>query len=331
MNASSRGTVLLTGATGFVGRHVHGPLVEAGWDVRCSTRDVAAARARWPDREWVRLEQQDVDSVERALEGCDAALYLMHGMASHSDDFRQAEIQQAESFSVAAARAGLRRIIYLGGVAADVDPSDHLKSREEVGAALRAGGVPTFELRASMIVGDGSLSWLIVRDLAARLPVMIVPRWLRSRTEPVSIHDICIALVGSLELEGAGSEWFDVPGPEALSMREILARTAAALGVRVPLMVQVPFLSPKLSSHWVRLVTRAEWSVAREVVVGLKTDLLAQDDRFWALIGHPERQTFDEAARIAVEEERMRPPLKGVWGRIERTLGWVATATGGRA
>jgi uncharacterized protein YbjT (DUF2867 family) len=327
VNVPSRGTVLLTGATGFVGRHVHEPLKEAGWTVRCTTRDVLSAQARWPDREWVRLDTKDAKSVEQALQGCDAALYLIHGMASLAEDFRRAEVHQAKTFSAAAARARLKRIVYLGGVAADVDPSDHLKSREEVGEALRAGDVPTIELRASMIVGDGSLSWLIVRDLAARLPVMILPSWLQSRTEPVSIQDICIALARSLELEISGSEWFDVPGPEVLSGREILARTAIAVGLRKPLMIQVPFLSPRLSSHWVRFVTRAEWSVAREVVVGLKTDLIARDDRFWSLIEHPERQSFDQAVHNALKGERARPPLQGAWAWIERALVQIATLT----
>ena len=316
--------MLLTGATGFVGRHVHAPLTDAGWQVRCTTRDVSSARARWPDRTWVRLDVQDAASVEHALQGCDAAFYLIHGMASRDEDFRQAEIRQAEQFAEAAARAGLKRVVYLGGVATDEDPSDHLRSREEVGEALRAGDVPTIELRASMIVGHGSLSWLIVRDLAARLPVMILPRWLKSRTEPVSIGDICVALVRSLELELSRSVWFDVPGPEVLSGREILERTAEALGVGQPLMIEVPLLSPRLSSHWVRFVTRADWSVAREIVVGLKTDLLAQDDRFWSLIDHPVRQRFDEAAREALEEEREQPPLTGPWAWVERALLWIA-------
>jgi hypothetical protein len=156
---------------------------------------------------------------------------------------------------------------------------------------------------------------------------MILPSWLQSRTEPVSIQDICIALVRSLELEISGSEWFDVPGPEVLSGREILARTAIAVGLRKPLMIQVPFLSPRLSSHWVRFVTRAEWSVAREVVVGLKTDLIARDDRFWSLIEHPERQSFDQAVHSALEGERARPPLQGAWAWIERALVRIATPT----
>jgi uncharacterized protein YbjT (DUF2867 family)/membrane protease YdiL (CAAX protease family) len=314
-------TVLLTGATGFVGRHVYDALVAAGWSVRCATRDVGSAEGRWPDRTWVTLSASDPESVRSALEGCDAALYLIHGMASHAEDFRQAEILQAKAFAAEAEAAGLNRIVYLGGVAApDDDASEHLRSREEVGEALRAGGVPTVELRASMIVGEGSLSWLIVRDLAARLPLMILPSWLKSRTEPVAIDDVVVALVRSLDMEISDSEWFDVPGPEVLSGREILERTATALGVGAPVMIQVPFLSPGLSSHWVRFVTRADWSVAREIVVGLKTDLIARDDRFWALIDHEARLTFDAAARKTLEDEAKGPPLRGFWGGVERLL-----------
>jgi len=316
-----RPTVLLTGATGFVGRNVHDTLIEAGWRVRCATRDVAAAEARWPDRDWTTLSVSDRESVRDALEGCDAALYLIHGMASHGEDFRKAEVLQAQTFASEAEAAGLDRIVYLGGVAAPrEDASEHLLSREEVGETLRAGAVPTVELRASMIVGEGSLSWLIVRDLAARLPLMILPTWLKSRTEPVAIEDVVVALARSLEMEISGSECFDVPGPEVLSGREILERTATALGVGAPVMIRVPFLSPGLSSHWVRFVTRADWSVAREIVIGLKTDLIARDDRFWGVIDHETRLTFDDAARRTLDAEAKRPPLRGFWGGLERVL-----------
>lgn len=314
-------TVLLTGATGFVGRATFAGLERAGWRVRCATRDAARAAAQWPERHWVTLDVADPESTARALDGCEAALYLVHGMSAPAGDFRREERDQAETFARAAERAGLRRIVYLGGVVAPgADASEHLRSRQEVGEALRAGRVSAVELRASMIIGHGSLSWLIVRDLAARLPIMVLPRWLESRTQPVAIGDVTVALERSLDLAVEGSAWFDVPGPETLSGRTILERTAAVLGARKPIMIEVPFLSPRLSSHWVRFVTRAEWSVAREVVVGLKTDLLAHDDRFWALIGHTQRLTFDEAARIAVADELRDGPVPGVWGVVERML-----------
>lgn len=313
-------TVLLTGATGFVGRHAWPGLLASNGSVRCLTRDAAAAARRWPGREWVGGDVGDEASIARALEGCEAALYLVHGMAAGAADFRRAEVEQAERFLRAAERAGVRRIVYLGGVAAPNDPSEHLRSREEVGEALRSGRVTAVELRASMIIGHGSLSWLIVRDLAARLPMMVLPRWLESRTQPVAIDDVVAALLGALDAPFEESAWFDVPGPEILSGREILERTAAVLGVRRPLMIEVPLLTPRLSSHWVRFVTRAEWSVAREIVVGLKDDLLARDDRFWGIIGHRELVDFDEAARRALAAERAEGPVPGPWGVVERVL-----------
>ena len=140
---SPSSTVLLTGATGFVGRNVHDALVEAGWRVRCATRTVAAAKARWPSREWVTLSVSDPNSVRAALAGCDAAIYLIHGMATHGEDFRQAEVRHARTFAAEAEAAGLNRIVYLGGVAApSEEASEHLLSREEVGEALRAGPFP---------------------------------------------------------------------------------------------------------------------------------------------------------------------------------------------
>jgi uncharacterized protein YbjT (DUF2867 family) len=243
-------------------------------------------------------------------------------MASPGGDFHREEIAQAETFLRAAENAGVRRIIYLGGVVAESeDASEHLRSREAVGETLRSGLVSTIELRASMIIGHGSLSWLIVRDLAARLPLMILPRWLKSRTEPVAIDDIVAALLGALGAQVENSAWFGVPGPEILSGREILERTADVLGVRRPLMIQVPLLSPQLSSHWVRFVTRADWSVAREVVVGLTEDLLSPDARFWELIGHSILLDFGEAARRALAEERREAPISGPWGAVPSVSG----------
>ena len=323
------GRVLLTGATGFVGCAAHPALVAAGWDVRCMTRDADRARARAPGRAWVTGDVSDEDSTARALAGCDAALYLVHGMATGGESFHAREVAQAERFARAAASAGVKRVVYLGGVApAGPHASEHLRSRLDVGAVLRAGAVPAVELRASMIVGHGSLSWVIVRDLAARLPVMVLQRWLTSRTEPVAIDDVVAALVGALSMPLAASACFDLPGPEALSGREILEHTAKILGLRHPRMLEVPFLTPKLSSWWVRLVTRADWSIAREIVLGLTDDLLARDERFWSLIGHSARLSFDEAARRALAAEQRDGPIAGPWGALERAL---APAARGRA
>jgi uncharacterized protein YbjT (DUF2867 family) len=315
--SSSQGMLLLTGATGFVGRATVPALHTRGWRVRGLTRDAARARAREPGLEWVQGDVSDPDACARALDGCRAAVYLVHSIGA-SADYQGQEVRAAETFAAAAAAAGVERVVYLGGVAPGGEGSEHLRSRLEVGAALRSGTVRTIELRASMIVGAGSLSWLIVRDLAARLPVMVLPRWLRSRTEPVAIDDVVIALARGLEIPLEANAWFDVPGPDVLSGKEILDETARAMGLGRPHTIDVPLLTPNLSSLWVRFVTRADWQVAREIVVGLAEDLLARDDRYWHLIDHPRLQTFPTAARRALDAERQGAPMRGAWAALER-------------
>lgn len=310
--------VLLTGASGFVGRRLHPLLVEHGWSVRCLARDAEKARAAFPEREWIEGNVNDPPSLAKALLGCEAAFYLVHEMGAASD-FAEREAAAAHNFAREAHAAGLARIVYLGGVlpASDSVSSEHLRSRARVGEILRQGPVPVLELRASMIIGPGSLSYVIVRDLAARLPFMILPRWLDSRTEPVAVDDVLIALLRGLEIQLPGPAAFDLPGPEILSGREILLRTAAALGLRRPAFVRVPILTPRLSSLWVRFVTRAEWRVAREIVVGLTDDLLARDRSYWDLIGHRELAPFDDAVRAA---EAGQERSKGVWSTMERLM-----------
>lgn len=313
-------SLLLTGATGFVGGAARLALARKGWRLRCLTRDAARAKKRDPTLDWVQGDVADAASCAQALKGCQAAVYLVHGIGE-GVDYHGHEVMAAATFSKAAAAAGVERIVYLGGVAPVGKGSDHLRSRLDVGEALRAGSVKTIELRASMIVGHGSLSWLIVRDLTARLPFMVLPRWLKSRTQPVAIDDVVVALVRAIELPLGASAWFDIPGPVTLSGKDILKETAEVMGLRHPRMIEVPLLSPRLSSHWVRFVTRAQWSVAREVVVGLTEDLLARDDHFWELIGHSHRCSFAEAAKRALDAERGDHRVQGAWGAIERARG----------
>jgi uncharacterized protein YbjT (DUF2867 family) len=317
--------LLLTGATGFVGGAVRPALAAAGWRVRCLTRDATGARRRAPTVDWVQGDVGDATSCASALVGCRAALYLVHGIGE-GPDYHEHEVAAAAKFSQAAAAAGLERIVYLGGVAPAGAGSEHLRSRLDVGAALRSGGTKTVELRASMIVGHGSLSWLIVRDLAARLPFMVLPRWLKSRTQPVAIDDVVFALERALALPLEGSASFDLPGPDVLSVKEILEETGRVMGLGHPRMLELPLLSPRLSSWWVRFVTRAKWSVGREVVVGLADDLLAHDERFWELVGHARRQPFAQAARQALAAERLEGPVPGAWGFVERARGLRTTA-----
>jgi uncharacterized protein YbjT (DUF2867 family) len=258
----------------------------------------------------VALDLRHPGAVASALAGVRAAFHLVHGMASAREDYAEEERLGAAALAREAARAGVERIVYLGGVAPRESPSKHLASRLAVGEILRSGQVPALELRASMIVGAGSASWRIIRDLALRLPAMILPAWAESRTCPVAIDDVVRALVDALDLPLGESAWYDVPGPETLTMREIMERTAALRGRRIPAL-RVPFPSPRLSSLWLKLVSDADWRIVRELVLGLAHDLLPRDDRYWTLTRHGPRIGFDEAARRALAAD---PPQQGVRG-----------------
>ena len=295
--------VLLTGATGFVGSHLHPVLTRAGFDVCGATRQPERAERRFPGREFCRLEMGARESIADALAGFDAAVYLVHGMAGGEGDYVEAERRMAANFLAEAERAGVTRIVYLGGMPPAGEPSRHLRSRLATGEVLRGGSVSTLELQASMIIGRGSESWQIVRDLALRLPVMVLPRWLEHRTQPIAIDDVTAGLAHALTLERRDSAAYPLPGPETLSGREILDRVAELRGMR-PRIIEVPIVTPHLSSYWIQLVTRANKHVAAELVEGLTSDLVAEGPGFWALMPEHELVPFDEAARRALAEEQ---------------------------
>jgi len=320
-----RARILLTGAGGFIGRHLHAPLAAAGFEVRCLSRRPEEARRRWPEWTWVGGDVGDPASLDAALVGCAAAYYLVHGMASHRADWADEELRWAEDFAEAAGRAGVGRLVYLGGVAPQGEPSAHLRSRLATGEVLRTGPVPCLELRAGMIVGAGSASWTIVRDLAARLPAMVLPAWLAHRSEPVAVDDVVGALVAGARVALPRSAWWDLPGPEPLSGSEVLRRVAAVLG-RAPLLLRVPLVTPRLSSHWIRLVTRADFGVARELVAGLTSDLLAVRPGYWAAAGLPPPLALEEAARRALAEEA--GTISAVGRAAERLAGLLTPRSG---
>ena len=307
-------TVLVTGATGFVGRALLPALASAGFAVRATTRDLDRATPA-PGIEWVKCNVERPVEVERALAGVDAVFFLVHAMGSGAGDYAETERRVAEQLSAAAARAGVSRIVYLGGVAPRSDPSEHLQSRLAVGEVLRAGTVPTLELRASMIIGNGSASWQIVRDLAMRLPAMLLPSWTASRTCPIALEDVVVALVRGLDLPLTESAWYDIPGPDIVSGRQILSKIAALRGRRVP-GLPVPFLSVSLSSWWLKLVTRADFSLARELVLGFKGDLLPEDERYWSAIDYTPKWSFERAAEQALADETEEASFRGAAARV---------------
>ncbi len=317
VNANSQ-RILVTGATGFVGRALIPALLAEGYTLRATSRRPAAGRPI--DRlEWVTCDVSRRADLDRAMEGIDAVFFLVHAMGGGAHDYADTERRTAVEVREAAARAGVKRLVYLGGVAPAGEASEHLKSRLAVGELLRAGPVPTVELRASMIVGAGSASWQIVRDLAMRLPAMLLPSWTASRTCPIALEDVVVALVRALELPLPKSAWYDLPGPEVVSGRQILSTIAALRGRRVP-SVPVPFLSVSLSSWWLKLVTRADFSLARELVLGFKGDLLPTDARYWAEIDYEPKWRFEDAARKALASERFEFGLRAVAGTLEEAV-----------
>ncbi|HKO51225.1 MAG TPA: NAD(P)H-binding protein [Polyangiaceae bacterium] len=302
MSSSSGTSTLVTGATGFIGRALINALLARGEPVIALSRRPVGSESNEPGVTWRVCDLLSPEALPTAFAGVRVAYYLVHSMGSGRSGYRQLEHRSAEAFVAAAAAADVERIVYLGGPAPPGRPSEHLRSRLEVGEILRSGPVPAVELRASMVIGNGSASWRIVRDLAMRLPIMVLPRWLSSRTRPVALTDVITALIGAARLPLEQSAWFDVPGPDTVSGQQILERIAAIRGRRF-LAVKVPLLTPQLSALWLKLVTRADFSVARELVQGLKDDLLPKDDRIWGLIGHTHLLSFDDAARRALASE----------------------------
>lgn len=292
-----RGVALVTGANGFIGRALVPCLVARGYRVTAATRNSAPPEAA-PGVQWRTCDLLQPSSLGAACAGARVAYFLVHSMGAGSN-YAELDRRAARLFASAAADAGVERIVYLGGPAPRGEPSEHLRSRLEVGEILRSGPVPTVELRASMVIGDGSASFQIVRDLAERLPIMVLPRWLASRTRPVALFDVVEALLAAAELPLESSQWFDIPGPEVLTGQQILERIAQLRGKRF-LAIRVPLLTPRLSALWLRLVTRANFSLARELVQGLHEDLLPLDERFWRLAGHTRLLSFDDAAQRAM-------------------------------
>lgn len=293
--------VLLTGATGFVGRALYPQLIASGFTVICASRDPARARKRLPGRTFVRMDVTDFESIFAAMQGCDAAVYLVHSMADDRN-YARTEYRSAQLFARAAQQARLSRIVYLGGIQPQGKASRHLRSRMRTGEALRSQTTSVIELQASMIIGAGSESWRIVRDLAARLPIMLLPRWLDSRTQPIYIDDVTAAIARALVVDVAGSRAYALPGPDTLTARDIVLRTSELLGRR-PRSLRVPVVTPGLSSRWIALVTRAQREIVSQLVEGLRSDLVASDSGFWALMPEHRRVPFEDAARRALRAE----------------------------
>ena len=289
-------TVLVSGASGFIGSHVAARLVEEGYRVRAMTRH---PRDYHGAGEPIEADVSDPRSLAAAFAGVDVAYYLIHSLGS--DDFAQRDADAARNFAAAAATAHVERIIYLGGLGAnDGKLSAHLRSRREVEKILRSGPVPVTVLRAAVVIGHGGISWEMTRQLAQRLPAMVTPRWVRTRTQPIALPDAVRYLVGVLEPAEARGGTYEIGGPEVLRYIDMLQRVAEIRGSRLPNLT-VPLLTPRLSSAWLRFVTDVDPATARNLVDSMTTEVVVHDDAITRLVpGTP--IGYDDAVRLALAD-----------------------------
>ena len=270
---------LVTGATGYIGGRLVPELLDAGHDVRVLVRDEAKARAHlWAnDVEIAVGDATEVDDVRSSLRGVDVAYYLLHSIGT-GGDFADTERRIASTFADAAADAGVQRIVYLGGmVPEDEELSEHLRSREQVGNVLLSSGVPTAVLQAGIVIGSGSASFEMLRYLTERLPVMVTPRWVHSRIQPIAVRDVLRYVVGCADLPHDVNRSFDIGGPDVLTYLEMMQGYAKVAELPRRRVLPVPVLSPWLSSHWVGLITPVPAALARPLVESLRNTVVAAD------------------------------------------------------
>jgi uncharacterized protein YbjT (DUF2867 family) len=293
---------LVFGASGYIGSNLVPALLAAGHQVRASARNVEVLEARgWTGVDLVRADALDSGSLSRALTGVDTAYYLVHSMAA-GHDFAAIDRLAAENFARAAASAGVRRIVYLGGLIPPNPRSQHLRSRAETGDVLRRFPVPVIEVRAGMIIGPGSAAYEVIRDLVNHLPLMTTPSWVRSLSTPIALEDLLAYLVAIPDTAAAAGGTFDAGGPDAVTYEDIMRCYGRLVGRRVRI-IAVPALTPRLSSYWLRFVTSVPTSVARALVEGLEHDFLADDAALRRLV--PRRlMTPEESIRAAIEADR---------------------------
>ena len=302
MIQADRRIVLITGATGYVGGRLVSRLQNSSVIVRCMARNPLYLADRvGPDVQLVRADVTNAATLEAALQGVDSAYYLVHALAA-TGDFESTELIGARNFAAAAKAAGVKRIIYLGGLGgAGSAKSAHMRSRHAVGDVFRASGVPTLELRASIIIGPGSLSFDLIRSLVRRLPIMVVPKWVRVKAQPIAIYDVLDYLVQAVDIPMKESTVYEIGGREELSYLDLMKRYGEIAGIR-RLYINVPFLTPWLSSLWLNLVTPLFAKVGRKLIDSIRVASVVTDDR--ALRDFAVRpMDVSEAIRRAQEEE----------------------------
>ncbi len=301
---------LVTGATGYVGGRLVRELVSAGYEVRVLARHPEKLRDfPWADQiEVVIGDAGNADDVRTAMEGMDIAYYLLHSL-QEGPSLEHEESRIATNFAEQAKNSSLKRIIYLGGLAPEIPMekmSPHMRSRVEVGTILRASGIPTIELRAAVIIGSGSASFEMLRYLTERLPAMITPRWVRTKTQPIAVRDVLRYLVACASLPPEVSRTFDIGGPDVLTYQQMMQRYAAVAGLPPRIILPINLLSPQLSSHWVSLVTPVPRAIARPLVQSLRHPAVCHESDIKAFIPDPPQGLlpFDKAVELALTRIR---------------------------
>ncbi|MHB8120953.1 MAG: NAD(P)H-binding protein [Desulfuromonadaceae bacterium] len=294
-------TVLITGASGFIGRLLTQALLSEELQLRCMVRKSAAPTDR--AIEVVHADLLEPATLPAAMAGVDTAFYLVHAMAGGRAGFERRDREAAENFVRAAEKAGIRRVIYLGGLGETGDDlSEHLKSRLEVADILRAGKFATTFLRAAIIIGAGGASFEMVKALVERLPVMITPRWVTTRCQPIAVTDVISYLVGCLKDERTAGRTFDIGGPDVITYKEMMERFGRIRG-RSLYILPVPVLTPRLSSYWVGFITPVPPSVSMPLIEGLRNEVVCREHAIRELI--PLQLTsYDDAVRRALGAEQ---------------------------
>jgi uncharacterized protein YbjT (DUF2867 family) len=298
---------LVTGATGYIGGRLVPELLSRGYEVRCAARSPERLRDHpWSGRvETVRADLTDADDTRRALEGVDVAYYLIHALGT-GRDFGDTDRRAARTFARAAREAGVGRIVYLGGLEPSGEAgqvSEHLRSRGEVGDILLESGVPTAVLRAAVVIGSGSFSFEMMRYLTERLPVMVTPRWVRCRIQPIAVRDALRYLAECAALPPDVSRSFDIGGSDVLTYEQMMRRYAGIAGLRPRHIRPLTLLTPRLSSLWIGLVTPVPGAVARPLIDSLRHDVVCREHDIAAYVPDPPEGLvgFDRAVRLALE------------------------------
>ena len=305
--------ILLTGATGFIGGRLLRRFQEQGVRVRCLVRSASKFHKLYPNLSDIELAEGDLvqgTGLTEALQGVQAAYYLVHSMGpspgSAGQGFAEKDRLAAQNFRIAAEEAGLERVMYLSGLGEQGSSlSRHLSSRQEVGQILASGTVAATELRAGVIIGSGGASFEIIRYLTERLPVMVAPRWVDTRCQPIAVENVLDYLAGCLEVPETAGQVLEICGPDQFSYRELMQTYARVRGL-TRLILTVPVLTPRLSSYWVQLVTPVPGSLVQPLIGGLKNEVICRDTRIHELI--PIRLIpMEEAICTALSEEEQGP------------------------